>query len=390
MMVMTWWQAYVAHLLYEIETLFSLHRRAACIMLLLPVVYTMLFGGLFYENAVTHVPVVVCNLDDGPSGRQLVQDIAASPDLYITEQVSTADDAHRLLARSGASGVIVIPDDFSRRIAQGDTAAVSLTVDNGNTVLGGTVTRAIQQIVSTWDGSIVTQRRIAAGWQPEEAGAALTLSSRILGNPAGGYEDFFLIILILHAMQIGTVFTLGPSLVLDIRNQQDRIHHTAAYLLAKCTVALGLDWIALSASLAGSMAFLGLTARGDWISLVALMTAYLVAIIAFALCMGCWVRWPEQAITYALFYIMPSVLFAGAIWPRYSMDMVSLFISYIIPSGYVVEDARALMVQGVAPYWSFHAGVLIVYACGCFVLACAGLARKKRRYVSCGTACREK
>lgn len=390
MMAMTWWQAYITHLLYEIETLFSLHRRAACIMLLLPVVYTMLFGGLFYENAVTHVPVVVCNLDDGPSGRQLVQDIAASPDLYITEQVSTADDAHRLLARTGASGVIVIPDDFSRRIAQGDTAAVSLTVDNGNTVLGGTVTRAIQQIVSTWDGRIVTQRRIAAGWQPEEAGAALTLSSRILGNPAGGYEDFFLIILILHAMQIGTVFTLGPSLVLDIRNQQDRIYHTAAYLLAKCTVALGLDWIALSASLAGSMAFLGLTVRGDWISLVALMTVYLAAIIAFALCMGCWVRWPEQAITYALFYIMPSVLFAGAIWPRYSMDMVSLFISYIIPSGYVVEDARALMVQGVAPYWPFHAGALIVFACGCMMLACAGLARKKRRYVSCGTACREK
>lgn len=390
MMVMTWWQAYVAHLLYEIETLFSLHRRAACIMLLLPVVYTMLFGGLFYENAVTHVLVVVCNLDDGPSGRQLVQDIAASPDLYITEQVSTADDAHRLLARTGASGVIVIPDDFSRRIAQGDTPAVSLIVDNGNSVLGGTVTRAIQQIVSVWDGRIMAQRRIAAGWQPEEAGAALTLSSRILGNPAGGYEDFFLVILILHAMQIGTVFTLGPSLVLDIRNQQDRIHHTVAYLLAKGTVALGLDWIALSASLAGSMAFLGLTVRSDWISLSALMAAFLAAIIAFALCMGCWVRRPEQAITYALFYIMPSVLFAGAIWPRYSMDMVSLFISYIIPSGYVVEDARALMVQGVAPYWPFHAGVLIVYACGCFVLACAGLARKKRRYVSCGTACKEK
>lgn len=162
-MTMTWWQSYVRHLIYEIETLFSLHRRAAGIMLLLPVVYTLLFGGLFYENAVTHVPVIVCNRDDGAYGRQLVQDIASSPDLRIAGQDDTTDDAGRILSRTGASGVIVIPDDFSRRIEQGNTASVSLTVDNGNTVLGGVATRAVQQVVLTWDGRIMAQRRLAAG-----------------------------------------------------------------------------------------------------------------------------------------------------------------------------------------------------------------------------------
>lgn len=112
-MSMMWWQSYVHHLMDEIETLFSLHRRSACIMLLLPVVYTLLFGGLFYENTVTHVPVIVCNLDRGASGRQLVQDIAASPDLRITGQINTPEDASHLLARTGNVAVIVIPDDFS-------------------------------------------------------------------------------------------------------------------------------------------------------------------------------------------------------------------------------------------------------------------------------------
>lgn len=389
-MSMTWWQSYVHHLMDEIETLFSLHRRAACIMLLLPVVYTLLFGGLFYENTVTHVPVIVCNLDRGASGRQLVQDIAASPDLRITGQIDTPEEASHLLARTGNVAVIVIPDDFSRRIAGGDTPAVSLTVDNGNTVLGGVAVRAVQQVVSTWDGRIIAQRRMAAGWQDDEAAAALTLSSRVLGNPAGGYEDFFLVILILHAVQIGTIFTLGPSLVLDTQRRRDWVHHTLPYLMAKGTVAMGLEWIALSISMAGSMACLGLTVRGGWFSLAFLMTAYLAAIIAFGLCMGSWVEKPERAITYALFYIMPSVLFAGAIWPRYSMDSVSLFLSYIIPVGYAVEDVRSLLVQGVAPYWLLHAGILIVYTIVFMGLSCVGLSRKKRRYTSCGTVCREK
>lgn len=230
----------------------------------------------------------------------------------------------------------------------------------------------------------------SAAWQPDEAESALTLSSRVLGNPTGGYEDFFLVILIVHAVQIGTIFTLGPSLVLDLQRQRDWTHHPLSYLMAKGTAAIGLEWIALSVCLAGSMACLGLTVRGSWFFMAVLMTAYLAAVIAFALCMGSWVEKPERAITYALFYIMLSVLFTGAIWPRYSMDMISLFISYVIPVGYAVEDMRALLVQGAAPYWPLHAGILIVFTIVFMGLAFMGLSRKKRRYVSCGSVCREK
>ena len=84
---------YWAHLQVEVKQLFSLHRRTGLIILFIPVVYTLLFGGLFYENAVTAVPVAVYNLDRGASGRQLVQDLASSPDLRLYEMYGTRCEA---------------------------------------------------------------------------------------------------------------------------------------------------------------------------------------------------------------------------------------------------------------------------------------------------------
>ncbi|WP_294024069.1 ABC transporter permease [uncultured Megasphaera sp.] len=377
---------YLAYVLVEVEQLFSLHRRTGLIILFVPIVYTLLFGGLFYENAVTAVPVVVYNLDRGASGRQLVQDMAASPDLCLHEMEGTGQDADELMTRNGLTAAITIPPDFSRHIASGQLTTIELTVNNSNTVLGGVATRAVQQIVSTWDGRIAAQQRLAAGWNQKDAQAMLTLHSRVIGNPTGGYEDFFLVILILHAVQIGTIFALGPSLVLEV-HRQDRPwrQHIGAYLLAKGTVYLGVVLLSLSLCLAFSLAFFGIAAHGPWGPMLLLMTSYIAAVLAFSLFIGSWTGRPEKAITDALFYVMPSVLFSGAIWPRHSMNMESLLLSYLVPIGYVAEDTRRFLVLGGAPDWGGHALVLLGITLFFMTLAYAGLKRRQRRHNTCGT-----
>ena len=42
--------SYIAHILLETELLFSLHRRTAFIIFFVPIVYTLLFGGLFFKR----------------------------------------------------------------------------------------------------------------------------------------------------------------------------------------------------------------------------------------------------------------------------------------------------------------------------------------------------
>ena len=175
--------SYIAHILLETELLFSLHRRTAFIIFFVPIVYTLLFGGLFFKNAVTAVPVAVYNLDRGASGRQFVRDLAASPDLRLCEMDGAGQDTVQTMAEKGFTAAVTIPPGFSRHIASGRMTTIELVVDNSNTVLGGVATRAVQEVVSTWDGRIAARQRLAAGWNQNEAQAMLTLRNRIIGNP---------------------------------------------------------------------------------------------------------------------------------------------------------------------------------------------------------------
>lgn len=378
--------SYVSQVLREVDLLYSLHCRTVLIILAVPVIYTLLFGGMFYKNAVTAVPVAVYNLDRGVSGRQLVRDLDASPDLSIYPMDGTGEDAEQDMMEKGLTAAVIIPPDFSKQIATGQMTDVELAVNNSNTVLGGVATKAVQSVVSTWDGRIAAEQRLAAGWNQEDAQAMLTLSSRIVGNPTGGYEDFFLVTLILHALQIGTIFSLGPSLVIEVhRKDHPWDQNIGAYLLAKGTVYLGVVLLALSLCLAFSLSFFGIAAHGAWVELILLMTSYILAVIAFSFFMGCWVDWPEQAITYALFYVMPSVLFSGAIWPRHSMNAGSLLLSYLVPIGYVAEDTRRLLVIDSASQWGIHAMVLLGIAVVFMMSAYMGLRRRQRRHTACGT-----
>ena len=115
------------------------------------------------------------------------------------------------------------------------------------------------------------------------------------------------------------------------------------------------------------------------------MIAYIATVLAFSLFMGSWAGRPEKAITYALFYVMPSVLFSGAIWPRHSMNMASLLLSYFVPVGYVAEDTRRFLLLGSAPSWGSHALALWGMTFFFLLLAYVGLKRRQRRRNTCGT-----
>ena len=47
------------------------------------VLFTLIFGGLFYKNSLTDVPIIVCNLDDGLSSQELIRDLYDTPEVAI-------------------------------------------------------------------------------------------------------------------------------------------------------------------------------------------------------------------------------------------------------------------------------------------------------------------
>ena len=71
-------------------SMFTINRQGVAILIFLPIIYTLLFGGLFYKNSLTNIPVIICNLDDGSAGRSLVEDFMNTPELKV---ISVEGDA---------------------------------------------------------------------------------------------------------------------------------------------------------------------------------------------------------------------------------------------------------------------------------------------------------
>lgn len=350
-------------------------KRCLGLLALIIFGYTLLFGSLFSQNTAKNVQIAVCNLDEGRYGRELVQMLTDSEELKVCAQVATIEEAERRLTDESVVGIVLVPTDFSQQIATAQATKVQLVVNNGNTVLGGAVQLGVQQVVETLNAQALAQQRLANGasyMQAQAQAAAVGLSQRVLDNSTGGYVDFFLPLLILHALQIAIVFILSPM----VCSKKQIWTWSAGALLQRI-----LLWALLAFCLTGFTSGLASLLFGMQmhisVELAVIVFSFSVTMTSLAFAVGLWLPRPVLCISATLFYIMPSILFSNALWPRSSMDKLSLLVSYLMPIGYIGDTARTLLLRGSMPLFAQSlAGLLL------FSLLFAGLAWEKVR--SCG------
>lgn len=358
----------------EWENILRLHPRALATLILMPLIYVLLFGELFYYNTVTKVPIAVCDLDHSYHSRQLIQMLSESNNLNIALTTENSTEAENTLLTNQVYGAVIIPSNFAKEIVNEQPVNVELIVNNANTVLGGTITSGVQSIVMTYSSQLAVENRLKHGW--DSAGAqsanAVSLSPRVLYNSTGGYVDFFLSLLILHSMQIGIVFFLAPTLSLERKFCPIPKQELCNRLSAKLIIYTFITTILTIVLTMISQLLFGLNNNGSYGQLIVLSFFFCLALNAFAIMVGSLVDTPVKCISYPLFYIMPSILFTGGLWPRSSMDMFSLLFSYIIPIGYSADSFRDILQRRASPHLFTNSAVLIFMTVIFFILALYG------------------
>lgn len=366
--------------LWEIQQMVTVHRRGALMMIFIPLLYTLLFGGVFALQSVKNVPIGVVDLDGSAASRELIRALDDADELTVSIEAGSEEELLREMQDGTIYAAVIIPKNYAAGLAAARPVSVGAVLNNGNTVIGGTAAKGIQAVIGTASAEQAAKNRLAIGQSVEEAAAEtsqIQLSMRSLYHTAGGYIDFFLGILILHALQIGTVFVLAPMTVLELcRRRKMLAAHPFVSAAAKVLVYAALETLVMMVCLYGSALFFGMVIRAPFWLLAGFVLLFALAMTSFSVLAGSWVRTPGQAISYTLFYIMPSVLFSGAIWPRESMDGFSWFLTWIMPIGYTADAARDLLVRGDTPHLAFYSGCLAAYICICLTGAAVGIRRK--------------
>jgi ABC-2 type transport system permease protein len=127
---------------------------------LMPIVYLLIIGNAFH-GVLTNLSLAVVSQDNGPYGRRVIEQLQAlsvGPKTFDLYYVNNPGEAIQDVRDGRYKGAVVIPPDFSHKIAEGRLAEVGLFTDNVDEISSDTIEGALTDATTVIRTSFVTAR----------------------------------------------------------------------------------------------------------------------------------------------------------------------------------------------------------------------------------------
>jgi ABC-2 type transport system permease protein len=266
------------------------------------------------------------------------------------------DSVELALDRSIAKAGVIIPPDFSRRIAAGKTADVQVLVDGTDTNNARVIKNSIKATTNDFLQS--------AGLIPTTN--LLTTRSRLWFNP--GRKESLYIVPGVYAV----VLWIFPSLLSAIAMVREKERQTILQVYASSMSATelvlgkGLAYVIISLGIAalvmgiGAIVF-GLRLAGDPTPLLLAIPIYLWASVMFGIMLGTRTNNQNAAVQgVALVGFLTALLLSGFIYPLSNIPFPLSLLPNIIPARYFIEITRDAYVRGAGWVGVWFAEIMIL------------------------------
>ncbi len=140
-----------ALIIKEVLTLFRDPRTR--IILIAPPILQLVIFAFAVTLEVKNVSLLVCNLDKGKHGYELIQRFSGSP-TFAKIKFTDNDKFQKAIDNQKAMAAINIPQDFSRNINAGKKASVQLILDGRRSNVAQIINGYVERIVSNYNKEI--------------------------------------------------------------------------------------------------------------------------------------------------------------------------------------------------------------------------------------------
>ena len=333
---------------------------AILFFLVVPFAYPFLYAALYGAEVAREAPLVVVDRSRSELSREFVRRIDASPDVAVVARATTETEATPYLDRGEAYGVLVIPEDFSRRLMQGRQATVNLH----STFAAALYYKGYS--LTTTEVALQLGRELEAERNPAASTEATRIQVRPIEsewtssfNPQGGFQGFLLpgvLVLILQQTLL-----LGCSMLMGTQRERGtlarpRLHVGGHYLgvlrlmLGRALCYLGLYTMSSLFVLVLAPRLFGLPQLLDLGTYCWLLPPMLLAMIFFALFWALVVQHREKTMILWVFTSIPFLFLTGLSWPLSAIPAPLRALGYLIPSTPGVQAYVAASSMGAQPY----------------------------------------
>jgi ABC-2 type transport system permease protein len=358
-------------------------RRVLLLLLILPPLFTLLFGHAFENTQLTDVPALLINRDDTPRAARFI-DIISKDKTFQWKRPGPGFNRDSDLLANGVKASLVIPAGWSDSLSNGDPKPLPIYLDGSDTNTAATVEGAVQQDLANFQAK---ERDLIVESLPDEVielGKKLPINIRKefvslmsawgvetknLYNPKSRFIDYVVPGIIGLILQLLTVTLMACTIARE--RESGTLYQLMVTSLKRGEIVLGkvLPYLAVSVvlilvvSLVTWQHFQVAFYQPAILGLVCLL--FLLCSLGLGLLISAFSRTQTQAIQFSVFFLLPVFVLSGAFAPLDQLPNTIRYISELFPLTHFCRAFRLVNMYHAGP--SFYALDLVVLLAGAVV-----------------------
>jgi ABC-2 type transport system permease protein len=321
-------------------------RVTYAMILMMPIVQLLLFG--YAINAEPrHLPTAVLIQEDTTFARSIVASLKNSRYFEYTAQANSPAELDELLRRGEVQFAITIPGDFNRRVVRGDKAQILVEADAADPsatggALGALASLPSQALAHDLKGAIALRGSavppfevvVHRNYNPE-AITAFNIVPGLLGVILSMTLVMMTALSVTRETERGTMESLLATPVEPIEVMVGKL---APYVLVGVIQTV---MILILAKLLFDVPMLG-----GWANLTIGVALFIVGSLALGFLISTAAESQLQAMQMSFFYILPSMLLSGFMFPFRGMPAWAQAMGEVIPVTHFLRVVRGALLKG--------------------------------------------
>lgn len=321
-------------------------KRIRHILILVPLVQIIVFGYVINFD-LKYIRLAVQDLSNSYESRVTKDAFTGNKIFKIVHEDNKPIEDEKLLLKGNVDMVIKFPPDYSEKIRRGETARLQILVDGSVSNMAATRVAYAMSIIER-----LNQQFLKELYPYELNFPNIDCRLRTWYNPSVYSRNFFVPgIVAFVVMLISLLFTsmaiikekergtMEQLIVTPIKPYEIIIGKTIPYIVISLLQMVFVSLIAIF--------WFDLPLHGSIFLLILGVFLFLLCSIGIGLFISTISETQQQAMMTTFFFIQPSLLLSGFIFPIANMPTVVQWITYINPFRYILVIIRGIFLKGV-------------------------------------------
>lgn len=329
--------------------------RLLAVIFSFPVLLLIMFGYAVNFD-VKNIKLAIYDQDKSQLSRDFINSLNSSEYFNIVGYINNYGDVNKYLDQKLALCVVVIPQDFSKKINSNQETSIQYLIDGVDANTGSIVQNYMFAATGQFNQKVNSEILARNGVKQF---TPLSLETQFWFNPDLKTTRFLIPGLIAMILIITAVITVALSFVREKEKGTMEQLNVSSLKTIELIVGKTLPFVVIALVNAGIILlagyiFFGVEVKGSYLLLLLTTLIFLIASTSLGIFISVVADSQQVAFTAATFAsLLPSFILSGFVFPIDSMHIIIQVITNITPAKFFINILRAIILRGVgiSAFW---------------------------------------